>query len=93
VPGIRVNGCRPRTFRVHRQRGAWQLTDLMIRNSLLGPAGSRAMMTSDLRDGASKLEPSAIASARLDAELWRLTHRPGPSHRGQRAPSEQREIR
>jgi hypothetical protein len=98
IPGIRINGCRPRTFRVHRQRGAWQLTDLMIRHSLLGSAGSRGLMANELRESTTKLEPSAVATARLDAELWRLTHRQSASNRhhassGPFASSIQRAIR
>jgi hypothetical protein len=73
IPGIRMKWSRPQVIRLDAQRTVWQLSDLLVRQSLSGSSTTRGMDSDEVRPGTEPIAPSAVASARLDAEVRRLS--------------------
>ena len=81
IPGIRMNWSRPQVIRLDAHRSVWQLTDLLVRQSLSASSAARGFDCDEVRLGSEPIAPSAIASERLDAEVRRLVaeHHPKSS--------------
>ena len=72
IPGIRMKWSRPQIISLDARRTVWQLSDLLVRQSLSAFSATRGFDSDEVRPGTGPIAPSAIAAARLDAEVRRL---------------------
>ncbi len=73
IPGIRMNWSDPKSIPLDEHRTVWQVSDLLVRQSLCVSTIAPGFGSDEVRPGTGPIAPSVIAAARLEAELQRLT--------------------
>ena len=75
IENLRLTWSQPRIVPIDDCRTVQRVSDLLVRQSLSASTVSTALSQDEVRLGTTPLEPSPVASSRLDAEMSRLIAR------------------
>lgn len=70
---LRINWSTPQMIPIDPNRTAKRLSDLFVRETLLAASPNRVTDNNEVRLGTKPIQPTNVASVRLDEELARLT--------------------